>query len=186
MGLESTGVHVSQERLDPVKPYEFPFRSNMRLAVAMIMTFFQKRMIIRPVAEVCFGYWDCIVLAGPTWSYHPCGPMLDFLDRYGQKICQGKVVIPFISCRSYWHLHFWNVQRRLKACGANVTEPLVFKHPGKEPWRFIGLLYQLRGRVVGRESSWFKRQYPGYGHSKQQGVEAMAKGKELGERLLKD
>ncbi|MDK9706709.1 MAG: hypothetical protein OEL83_06620 [Desulforhopalus sp.] len=183
-GLESTGVTVSQERLEPVNPYEFPFRSNIRLAIAMVTTFFLKRMPIRPVTKECFGNWDCIILAGPTWSYHPCGPMLDFLDRYGQEVCQGKRVVPFISCRSYWQLHFWNVQRRLKACGAKVAEPIVFMHPGKEPWRFIGLLLQLRGKVVGRENSWFRRHYSGYGHSKQQGLEAMAKGKDLGEKLI--
>ena len=64
-GLETEGIEVVLERLEPISPYAYPFRSNMRLALAMLMTFLQKRMAIKPVAESCFASWDCIVLAGP-------------------------------------------------------------------------------------------------------------------------
>jgi hypothetical protein len=186
IGLESSGITVAQERLEPISPYEFPFRTSMRLVAVMVMTFFQKRMAIRPVAEKCFEDWDCIVLAGPTWSYHPSGPMLDFLDRYGRDVCAGKMVVPFISCRSYWQIHNWTLQRRLGAYSTKVQEPIVFMHPYEEPWRFIGLILQLRGKIVRREKTWFRRHYPSYGHSKEQGVEAMEKGKALGEKLMTD
>ena len=183
-GLENAGIEVSQERLEPITPYEFPFRTNMRLAVAMILTFFKRRMTIKPVRD-CFRSWDCIILAGPTWSYHPSGPMLDFLDRYGRDVCGGKIVIPFISCRSYWRLHYWTLKRRLGVCGSKVQNPIVFMHPQKEPWRFIGLILQLRGKIrCGGQNSWFRQHYPGYGHSKEQGGEAMEEGKKLAEKLL--
>ncbi len=185
-GLESTGVEVAQERLEPLEPYGFPFKSNVGLAMAMVRTFFRRRMTIRPVADRCFGPWDCIVLAGPTWSYHPSGPMLDFLDRYGQRVCGGRMVIPFISCRSYWQLHYWSLKGYLRRYGAQVEKPVVFTHPIREPWRLIGLVLQLRGKMVRREHSWFRRHYPGYGHSKLQGVEALEIGKALGARLLGD
>ena len=80
-GLESADIEVVQEQLEPIAPYEFPMTTNTRLAIAMVATLFQRRMAIRPVAKHSFGSWDCIVLAGPTWSYNPSGPMLDFLDR---------------------------------------------------------------------------------------------------------
>jgi len=185
-GLEGSGVEVTQERLEPIHPYEFPFRSNMRLMTAMAMTFLRKRMTIRPVAEFCYGPWDCIVLAGPTWSYHPSGPVLDFLDRFAKEVCGGATVIPFISCRSYWQLHFWTLKRRLAVFGCNVRNPIVFMHPQKDPWRFIGLILQLRGKMMRRENSWFRKHYPGYGHSKEQGNEAMDAGKQLAEQLLND
>ncbi|MBU1566339.1 MAG: hypothetical protein KJ630_12035 [Proteobacteria bacterium] len=185
-GLESGGVEVSQERLEPLNPYEFPFRSNIRLAIAMAMTFFQKRMTIKPLAANCFGTWDCIILAGPTWSYHPSGPVLDFLDRYGRDVCGGKKIIPFISCRSYWRLHYWTLKRRLVLYGSEVNKPIVFLHPQKEPWRFIGLILQLRGKMMRRENSWFRHRYPGYGHSKRQGGEAMEEGKKLAIKLRGD
>ena len=185
-GLESAGIEVSQERLEPLDPYEFPFKSNVGLAMAMVRTFFRRRMTIRPVAEQCFGPWDCIVLAGPTWSYHPSGPMLDFLDRYGRQVCGGRMVIPFISCRSYWQLHYWTIKGYLRRYGAIVEKPVVFTHPIREPWRLIGLVLQLRGKMVRRENSWFRRHYPGYGHSKEQGTEALEKGRALGEKLLGD
>ena len=183
-GLESCGIEVTLERLEPIHPFEFPFRTNLRLAMAMVQTFFRKRMKILPVSARCFGSWDSIVLAGPTWSYHPSGPVLDFLDRYGSKICNGNIVIPFISCRSYWRIHYWTLKSRLKQCRALLAEPIVFTHPIREPWRLIGLVLQLRGKMIRKDKSWFRQHYPGYGHSKEQGLEAFLKGKELARKLL--
>lgn len=183
-GLEEEGIEVVLERLEPVEPYDFPFKSNLSLATAMVMTFFRRRLTIHPVNANCFDGWDCIVLAGPTWSYHPSGPMLDFLDRYGRQVCAGKAVIPFISCRSYWRLHYWTMRRRLTSYGARTEPPIVFMHPIREPWRLIGLVLQLRGKMVRRENSWFRRHYPGYGHSKEQGDMAMAEGRRLAQKLL--
>jgi hypothetical protein len=183
-GLESGGIQVFQERLEPIAPYEFPFKTNMRLAIAMVMTFFQRRMTIKPVTDECFHSWDCIVVAGPTWSWHPSGPVLDFLDRYGREVCGDKMVIPFISCRSYWRLHYWTLRKLLGGYGCKVEKPVVFMHPQKEPWRFFGLILQLRGKIMRRENSWFRHHYPAYGHSKEQGNEALAEGKRLAEKIL--
>jgi len=141
-------------------------------------------MKIHPINSICFQEWDCVVLAGPTWSYHPSGPMLDFLDRYGCQVCTEKKVIPFISCRSYWRLHSWSVRRVLQRYSAKPTGPIVFVHPIREPWRFIGLVLQLRGKMVRKEKSWFRKYYPGYGHSKGQGDEAMEKGRRVAHELL--
>lgn len=183
-GLESSGVEVTLERMEPVNPYEFPFRTNLRLAWAMVETFFRRRMEILPLSTQCSGNWDRIILAGPTWSYHPSGPMFDFLDRYGREICAGKRVIPFISCRSYWRWHYRTLKIYLRRCGALVEDPIVFTHPIREPWRLIGLVLQLRGKMVRREKSWFRKHYPGYGHSREQGLAAFRKGKEIAEKLL--
>lgn len=184
-GLESEGIEVTLERLEPIDPYAFPFKSNLSLASAMIRTFFSKRIKIHPISEQCFGGWDYIVLAGPTWSYHPSGPILDFLDRYGSQVCEGKTVLPFISCRSYWRWHYWTVKYYLKRYGAKLAEPIVFNHPIKEPWRFIGLILQLRGKMIRKENSWFRKNYPGYGHNKSQGAIAIEQGKRVGQQLLK-
>jgi hypothetical protein len=183
-GLEGEGIEVALEKLEPVDPYAFPFRTNFSLAAAMIMTFFRQRSAIHPVSALCFEDWDCIVLAGPTWSYHPSGPMLDFLDRYGHQVCGGKTVIPFISCRSYWRLHYWTIKHCLKKFSAMPAKPIVFNHPIREPWRFIGLVLQLRGKMVRREKSLFRKHYPAYGHSKEQGEAAKEEGKRVARQLL--
>lgn len=185
-GLVGEGIEVTLERLEPVAPYGFPFKTNFRLVRAMVGTFFRRRMTIHPVNALCFGDWDCIVLAGPTWSYHPSGPMLDFLDRYGKQVCSEKMVIPFISCRSYWRLHSWALRYRLVRDGARAAPPIVFVHPIKEPWRFIGLILQLRGKMIRREGSWFRKHYPAYGHSKTQADEAKAAGRQVAMGLLGD
>lgn len=185
-GLESAGVEVVLERLEPVNPYAFPFRTNVGLGAAMIQTCFQKRMPINPPTERCFGSWDCIVLAGPTWSYNPSGPVLDFLDRYGSGVCGGKLVIPFISCRAYWRAHYWTIKRRLGRCGSMVGEPIVYTHPVNEPWRSLGLLLKLRGKMAHGRYAWFRKYYPRYGHSEEQGLEALEHGRNLAEKLLTD
>lgn len=184
-GLESCDIETSLVRLEPVHPYEFPFRTNYRLAAAMVETFFRRRMEIKPVSAQCVGDWDRIVLAGPTWSYQPCGPVLDFLDRFAGEVCAGRTIIPFISCRSYWRWHYRILKARLRRVGAVVEEPIVFTHPVREPWRFIGLVLQLRGKMIRREKSWFRKHYPGYGHNKEQGLAALRKGQAIAERLLR-
>lgn len=183
-GLQRPEIEVVLQRLEPVDPFPFPFKSNYRLALAMVSSFFRKRTRIHPVSAVCFEEWDCIVLAGPTWSYHPSGPMLDFLDSYGRQVCAGKEVIPFISCRSYWRVHYWTLKQRLQRYGARPAEPLVFVHPIREPWRLIGLVLQLRGKMVRREKSWFRKFYPGYGHNREQGLAAMEEGRRVARKLL--
>ena len=182
-GLASEGIGVTLEPLVPVAPYEFPFRSTFRLVRAMVATFFQRRMRILPVAEQCYGPWDAVVLAGPTWSYNPSGPMLDFLDRFGQGVCGGKQVVPLISCRAYWQLHFRILNKRLQGFGASVSPPVVFSHPVKEPWRSIGLLLKLRGLIARKRYQWLRRFYPQYGHDAMQLTEAFAQGQLLGQRL---
>ncbi len=183
-GLEGEGIDVAFERLQPIDPYQFPFKTNLSLAVAMLRTFLRQRMTISPVSPLCYENWDCIVLAGPTWSYHPSGPMLDFLDRFGRQVCAENKVLPFISCRSYWRLHLWTIQHRLRLFNAKLVPPIIFDHPIREPWRFIGLVLQLRGKMVRRKNSWFRKHYPGYGHSTQQGDEAMAAGRKVALDLL--
>ena len=130
-GLEGAGIEVTQERLTPITPYEFPFKTFIRLATAMVVTSFQKRMTIAPVAARCVDSWDCIVLAGPTWSYNPSGPMLDFLDRYGREVCGGKRVVPLISCRAYWRLHFWTIKKAPQPIRLSGRKPDRLQPPGQ-------------------------------------------------------
>lgn len=182
-GLESEGVFVGQERLQPIKPYEYPFPSYFRLFLAMVTTFFKRRMSIEPLSEQCYQHWDLIVLAGPTWSYHPSGPMLAFLAEYAKEVCGGRRVLPLISCRAYWRLHYYDLKRALCAAGAVVDAPIVFNHPAREPWRLIGLILQLRGTIAKHFNSWLKNYYPGYGHSPQQREDALEYGRTVAASL---
>jgi hypothetical protein len=183
-GLEGAGVEVTLERLQPIAPYDYPFRTFFHLAYAMIVTFFQRRMAIQPIAAHCRDHWDCIILAGPTWSYNPSGPVLDFLDRYGKEVCAGKKVVPFISCRAYWRPHYWIVSRRLRRYGAMVESPVVFSHPVSEPWRSLGLLLKLLGIIGHKRYAWIRRYYPRYGHTDAQRLEAVEQGRRLAEKMM--
>ena len=180
-GLEEQGVECDYERIEAVNPYEFPFKTDFRLISVMARTFVKGRKVIQPVSEKCFGEWDYVVLAGPTWSYHPSGPILDFLDRYGESVLAGKKVVPFISCRSYWRFHHRSLKKVFKKVGAEGLSPIVFEHPTKDPYRVIGLLLKLRGKMI--QQDWFRKHYEAYGHNKAQRLEAFNFGVNLGKKI---
>ncbi len=182
-GLEGEGLEVTVQQLTPVSSYTFPFKSYFNLLKATIQTFFLLRSKIKPLEQTCSGNWARVILAGPTWSYHPSGPILDFLDRYGVEL-QGQCVIPLISCRAYWRVHNWELRRYLKKYGARVESPIVFTHLIREPWRTMGLILQLRGKMVRKEHSWFRKHYPGYGHNREQTVIALKLGQQLARTIL--
>lgn len=183
-GMREAGLQVDIERLIPLRQISFPFRSWLEMASVMFLSFFRWRVPVRPIDHLLTRKWDCVVLAGPTWSYNPSGPMLYFLDRYGKEVCGGVKVLPLISCRSYWRTHYWCLLRKLKGCGAEVLEPLVYLHSAHEPWRTIGLFLQLVGRLPRLETSWFRKRYPRYGHSKEQWRDAAEKGRSIAGMLL--
>lgn len=178
-GIAHHDHDVHYERLVPKRAHEFPMRSNLKLFSIMIATFFRQKQELEPVSEKCYEAWDYIVLAGPTWSYHPSGPMLSFFDQFGA-VLKRKKVIPFISCRSYWKLHLLSLKYKLKKHGATVLAPLIYEHPTKEPYRVIGLCLQLRGKTIRRK--WFRKHYPQYGNSKAQGTQAYEAGLEYGKQ----
>ncbi len=182
-GLEAEGVEVTLQRIIPRVPYEFPFRTYRAVFTAAVKTFFRQRMSIEPISNDCYGDWDKIIIAGPTWSYFPSGPILDFIDRFGEDVCAGHHVTPFISCRSFWRLNFWYLRRRLKKYVADVENPIVFAHPGNEPWRTIALVLVLKGEKVGSSNSLLGRHFRRYGHNKEQRLAAKEKGREFGKSL---
>jgi hypothetical protein len=183
-GLKKAGVEVVVEKIVPLQPWRFPFGTVLVTFLRMITTFFRQRMAIHPLPPICFEKYDLIILAGPTWSYHPSGPVLALLDRDGPQLLKGQRVLPLISCRGYWRFHWWGLRRLLKKCGAVVVNVMVFSHPNSEPWRTIGVFLKLAGRNPER-SRWFGRHYRRYGHSAGQRDEAFRFGLVIGETLLR-
>jgi hypothetical protein len=182
-GIMEGDLEVSIERLQPVEHIPFPFSTWIGMSRVMVLSFFRKRIPVQPHNELLNIKWDMILLAGPTWSYNPSGPILDFLDRYGNVLCKGTKVLPLISCRSYWRTHYWGLKLILGRLGAQVMRPIVFLHSSREPWRTIGLVLQLMGRLPRLESSWFRRRYPRYGHSREQYADALEQGRHIARML---
>ncbi len=184
-GLKESDVEVYWEQLIPVSELRFPIGSISATLIMMVHSFMRKRYPIHSLSPHCFvGQWDLIILAGPTWSYNPSGPVLSLLDRDGKRLFAGKVVLPFISCRGYWRVHYFGLKCLLRHCGANVAAPIVFSHPTPEPWRTIGVFLKLAGKVPEAGSSWFHRFYPKYGHSRKQLEDSRKIGFELGEAII--
>ncbi|MEE4241101.1 MAG: hypothetical protein V2I36_06520, partial [Desulfopila sp.] len=133
----------------------------------MLETFFRKRVAIEDVQPTAGINWDLVILAGPTWSYNPSGPVLSFFDRDGEMLTQRKV-LPFISCRGYWRLHYLQLRLMLSRRKAEFLQPVVFLHTGPEPWRTIGVFLKIAGYSPESESSWIRKYYTRFGHGKEQ------------------
>ncbi len=176
-GMEDSGVRVEKVRLVPAAPLRFPLCSIPVTVKMMLTTLFRRRIPIKP-PETAGPEPDLTILAGPTWSYNPSGPVLSFIDRYGRKWLGGRTVLPLISCRGYWRMHAAGLKRLLNRCGATALAPLVVTHPAREPWRTIGVFLKIAGRTPER-SRFLGKRYPRFGHSHEQ----MRRMEETGRRI---
>lgn len=183
-GLRSQGVEVFIEQIVARHRIGFPFYSVFKTLIMMLLTFFRKRNPIQPLSEGCFQAYDLIVLAGPTWSYNPSGPVLDLLDRYGERLFKGRQVIPLISCRGYYRMHERGLKKSLQRCGAQVTDSIIFRHPVPEPWSTIGVFLRSAGYHP-EKISLLAKHYNHFGHSVDQLLEVKFTGSRLGAQLQK-
>ncbi len=183
-GLEHSEVDIHWEQLSTLADLRFPIGTISSTIRMMVLTFLRKRYPVRAINPLCFEPYDLVIVAGPTWSYNPSGPILSLIDRDGRRLFAGKTVLPFISCRGYWRMHYFGLRQLLKQCGAVVAAPIVFSHPTPEPWRTIGVFLKLAGKAPEAGSSWFRRFYPKYGHSRQQVEDSRRVGKTLGQCLV--
>ncbi len=181
-GLKEQGVEVFFERLKPVRHLRFPVGSVLRALYMMLYTFFRRRIPIKKLSLKCSQEYDLVILAGPTWSYNPSGPVLSFLDRDGKDVLGGREVLPLISCRGYWKMHWWGLQRKLKKCGAHFSNMIAFSHPNPEPWRTIGVFLKIAGKNPER-SGIISKHYSHFGHSNEQMEEALRFGVQIGKSL---
>jgi len=177
-GLDEEGCQVHLERLQPLQPLKFPIGTVAATLALMLITLLRGRVPIKPLSAACGQGYDLVIVAGPTWSYNPSGPVLSLLDRDGAMLFAGRRVLPLISCRGYWRLHWWGLRRSLQRCGAEVVNRMVFSHPCREPWRTIGVFLKLAGRVPERGRI-MGRHYPRYGHSREQQDEAFRFGRQV-------
>ncbi len=184
--LEKNGVEVVIERLKPEKRVPFPLNSVSRTFKLMVETLFRMRVPIKPVSDDARhkGY-DLVIVAGPTWSYNPSGPVLSFLDCYGESVVWGQRVLPVISCRSYWKTHYRYLRRRLEACGAECLPPWIFNHKAREPWKTLGVFLTVAGKNPKRFPL-LRRHYNRYGHTRNQIAEAKRLAQELAHRLREE
>ncbi len=183
-GLRNQNVAVVIEQLQPRKRIGWPFGTIHRTLWVMLVTFLRRRTPIQPLSPACFQSYDLVVLAGPTWSYNPSGPILSLLDNYGRRILAGQRVMALISCRGYYRYHQWILQRLLKRYTDRIENTLVFHHPVREPWSTIGVFLKSAG-FRPEKISLLAGRYLRFGHTRQQLLSARAHGRALGQRLRK-
>jgi hypothetical protein len=181
-GLKEQGVDVFFEKLKPVKHLRFPVDGILRTFAMMLTTFVRIRVPIKELSSKCVQEYDLIILAGPTWSYNPSGPVLYFLDKYGKEVLGGCEVLPLISCRGYWKQHWRCLRKKLQKCGAHYSNLIAFTHPNPEPWCTIGVFLKIAGKNPER-SGFISKHYDRFGHANEQMEEARRFGVLIGEAL---
>lgn len=181
-GLQEGGALLTIEKLEPVTPLAFPFLGVFATIKMMIATLFRSRVAIRELSAECGQDYDLTVLAGPTWSYNPSGPVLSLIDRDGKRLFGNRRVLAFISCRGYWRLHWYGLKRMLQGCGAEVVNLIVFSHPCNEPWRTLGVFLKIAGKEP-EKLRLISRFYRKYGHSREQQNEARQFGRQICETM---
>jgi len=181
-GMNEYPVTVYRERLNPLTEQHFPIGTIPKTIKKMIVTLFRQRVPIAPLSPKCFEQYDLIILAGPTWSYNPSGPVLALLDRDGERIFRDRVALPIISCRGFWRVHWWGIRSLLRGLGATVPNGIIFSHPNKEPWCTIGVFLKLAGKVPERMPL-LQKHYKKYGHTRPQLAEARRFGELIGRAL---
>ncbi len=182
-GLEEHHIDVVWHQLKTLERLQFPVGSMLVTFGMMIGSFFRRRVAIESLEPYCYDEWDLIVLAGPTWSYSPSGPVLSLFDKEHQ-VFKGQDVLPFISCRAYWRMHYQGIKHLLSKSQARALSPVVFSHPVGEPWSTIGVFLKMAGRVPESGKSWLKKFYPKYGHSRNQTDDAQYIGSCIGRSLV--
>ncbi len=176
-GLREEGINVETVKLLPDERLSFPLHSIQRTVAMMLKTFFRKRVRIRPVDGSPIETADLLVLAGPTWSYNPSGPVLYFLDQYGE-LLSNKNVLPVISCRKYWRSHFRYLEKKISSRGGTCLEPIVCTHNVSEPWSTIGTFMTIAG-INPRHHAFMRKHYPRYGHSPVQLAQIKEKARDI-------
>lgn len=166
-GMEEEGITVCWQQLVTRKKLSFPFNGISETVKMMVVTFLRKHYAIEPPEKIIDEQYDLILLAGPTWSYNPSGPVLQLLAQYGG-IFKHQKVLPVISCRGYWRTHYYQLKLLLGFKKAEVLDPVVFLHTGPEPWRTIGVFLKLAGRVPESSRSWISKYYKKFGHTRKQ------------------
>lgn len=181
-GLSQAGVTVRQERLVPLQPLRFPVGTIFKTIALMVITLFRVRFAVQPLNVADDEQFDLVILAGPTWSWNPSGPVLSLLDTRPGLFAR-RPVLAMISCRGYWSTHWNYLRRRLGRLGAAPLGPLVFDHPQGEPWRSIGVFCKIAGISPERSSSWLSHFYRRFGHTPEQFEQATELGRQLAAHL---
>ena len=181
-GMREGGTTVAIEKIQTVEKISFPFQGFIHAFWKMLITFLRVRTPIEKPSSQCFEPYDLIILAGPTWSYNPSGPILALLDDYGGDLFREKRVLPLLSCRGYYRLHDYILRSQLRRRGALLEQSLIFTHPVSEPWSTMGVFLRSAGHNPNK-IGFLAQRYPHFGHSSEQLLLAKTQGGRIAECL---
>jgi hypothetical protein len=146
-------VDVTVERLEPIRPYPFPWRTLPRLLSIFPECHRGGGSGVRPLSVGADRTFDLVILAYQVWFLAPSLPMQDFLRSPDAAVLRGAKVITLCVSRNMWHSGSETMKEMLREAGAIHLDNVVVNHQGPPFATFISvprlLLTGKRDRFLG-------------------------------------
>jgi hypothetical protein len=131
--LQSPGVEIVPECIQPVPEYPFPWRSLFRFFDVLPECHLGPPPTIQPPAFNPDDHFDLILLVYQVWFLTPSLPIQGFLAAPAAKVLAGRKVITVSVSRNMWQSASEALKRRLRQLGALHLDNIVVTHQGP-PW----------------------------------------------------
>jgi hypothetical protein len=151
--LEHPDVEVRRERIQPVVPYPYPWRSIERFFSVFPECFVGSANGIRPLSFDPEDRFDLVILAYQVWFLSPSIPIQAFFRSEYASVLKGTPVVTLCVSRNMWHSASETMKRLLKAAGAIHLDNVTVTHQGPPFSTLVSvpraLLYGKRDRLWG-------------------------------------
>jgi len=151
--LERPDVEVRRERIKPIVPYPYPWRSVQRFFSVFPECFVGSVNGIRSLSFHPEDHFDLVILAYQVWFLSPSIPIQAFFRSAHACVLKGTPVITLCVSRNMWHSASETMKRLLKAAGAIHLDNVIVTHQGPPFSTLVSvpraLLYGKRDRLWG-------------------------------------
>jgi hypothetical protein len=151
--IKKLPLDVTIERLEPVQPYPFPWRTLPRLLSIFPECHRGGGAGIRPLSIPPDRAFDLVILAYQVWFLAPSLPVQDFFKSEHAKVVRGAKVITLCVSRNMWHSCSETMKQMLHDAGAFHLDNVVVNHQGPPLATFVSvprlLLFGKRDRFLG-------------------------------------
>lgn len=152
---ERPGIEVAVERLNPIRPYPFPWPFYRFLDV------FPESVLLEPPEIEPVGFdpkarFDLVILGYTVWYLAPSLPVTAFLKSRAAEVLQDAPVITVVNARDKWLSAQERVKRELSRLGARLIDNVALVHQGNPAQH---LLTTLRWMWTGKKDP-FWRAFP--------------------------
>ncbi len=136
--LESADqISVHYERIEPEKPYPFPW-GFFSFLDAFPESVYLDPPPIKPLSLKGDEAFDLVIIAYQVWFLSPSLPITAFLkSEEGKRLLAGKPVVTVIACRNMWLMAQEKVKALLQQAGARLLDNVALVDQGNSLLTFI-------------------------------------------------